>query len=123
MGYYRDLREYLDALECAGKLRCVHREINKDAELHPLVKWQFRGLDEDQRTGFLFENLTDLAGRRYEARVASAVLAPSREVYGLGLQCPPDQIFERWQEAYRNPIEPRLVPDGPCQEVVLQGAE
>src|SRR5919202_371337 len=97
MGYYRDLREYLDALECAGKLRCVHREINKDTELHPLVKWQFRGLDEDQRTGWLFDNLTDLAGRHYEARVASAVLAPSRSVYAMGLQCRPEEIWERWE--------------------------
>src|SRR4051794_11022405 len=68
-----------------GKLRRVQREINKDTELHPLVKWQFRGLDEEQRTGWLFDNLTDLAGRRYEARVASAVLAPSRSVYAMGL--------------------------------------
>jgi UbiD family decarboxylase len=121
MAYYADLREYLDALEGAGKLRCVHREINKDTELHPLVKWQFRGLDEDQRTGWLFDNLTDLAGRRYEARVASAVLAPSRSVYAMGLQCRPDEIWERWQEAYRNPIEPRLVDTGPVKEVILKG--
>jgi UbiD family decarboxylase len=121
MGYYCDLREYLDTLDRAGKLRRIERLINKDTELHPLVKWQFRGLDADQRTGFLFENLTDLAGRRYDARVASAVLAPSREVYALGLQCKPEDIFERWQEAYRNPIEPRLVSSGSCKEVILKG--
>src|SRR5919198_946933 len=121
MGYYRDLRDYLEALESAGKLRRISRLINKDTELHPLVKWQFRGLPADQRTGFLFENLTDLAGRRYDARVASAVLAPSREVYAMGLRSKPDEIFERWQEAYRTPNEPRLAPTGPCKEVILQG--
>src|SRR5215208_3462799 len=101
MAYYRDLREYLDVLEQHGKLRCIHRPINKDTELHPLVKWQFRGLDEPQRTGWLFDHLTDLQGREYQARVASAVMAPSREVYALGLQCQPTEIWERWQEAYR----------------------
>jgi len=123
MGYYRDLREYLATLEAHGKLRRIQRLINKDTELHPLVRWQFRGLDEAQRTGWLFEQLTDLAGRRYEARVASAVMAPSREVYALGLQCRPEEIWDRWQEAYRHPIEPRVVPDGPCQEVILRGAD
>ena len=123
MGYYCDLRDYLAVLEGAGKLRRISRLINKDTELHPLVKWQFRGLAADQRTGFLFENLTDLAGRHYDARVASAVLAPSREVYALGLQCKPEEIFERWQEAYRSPIEPRLVSSGPCKEVILQGED
>ncbi len=123
MGYYCDLRDYLAVLEGAGKLRRISRLINKDTELHPLVKWQFRGLAADQRTGFLFENLTDLVGRHYDARVASAVLAPSREVYALGLQCKPEEIFERWQEAYRSPIEPRLVSSGPCKEVILQGED
>jgi 3-polyprenyl-4-hydroxybenzoate decarboxylase len=61
VGYYRDLREYLQVLNEAGKLRVVREQINKDTELHPLVRWQFRGLEESQRTGWLFENLTDLA--------------------------------------------------------------
>ncbi|MBI4484311.1 MAG: UbiD family decarboxylase [Acidobacteria bacterium] len=121
MGYYRDLREYLAALEQAGKLRVVRRQINKDTELHPLVKWQFRGLEEADRTGFLFENLTDLAGRAYEGKVATSILAPSREVYALGLQCGPGEIWERWQQAYRAPIEPRLVASGPVKEVIHKG--
>jgi 3-polyprenyl-4-hydroxybenzoate decarboxylase len=44
--YYRDVREHLKALEERGKLVRVKREINKDTELMPLVRWQFRGLDE-----------------------------------------------------------------------------
>jgi len=43
--YYRDFREHLHALEERGKLIHVNREINKDTELMPLVRWQFRGLD------------------------------------------------------------------------------
>ncbi|MBI2934336.1 MAG: hypothetical protein HYY29_02075 [Chloroflexi bacterium] len=41
MAYYRDLREYLEFLDKAGKLRRVSRPINKDTELHPLVRWQY----------------------------------------------------------------------------------
>lgn len=123
MGYYRDMREYLAVLEQHGKLRRIAREINKDTELHPLVKWQFRGLDESERTGWLFEKLCGLNGRQFDGRVASAVMAPSREVYALGIQCQPDEIWQRWQDAYQKPIEPRVVSSGPCKEVILQGEE
>ena len=50
--YYRDVREHIKALEERGKLVRVKREINKDTELMPLVRWQFRGLDEEQRKAF-----------------------------------------------------------------------
>lgn len=70
MVYYQDLREYLSALEKRGKLFRVSRLINKDTELHLLVRWQFRGLEEPERRGWLFENLSDLARRRYDGRVA-----------------------------------------------------
>jgi 3-polyprenyl-4-hydroxybenzoate decarboxylase len=51
VAYYRDLREYLDRLEQAGKLRRIAEPIDKERELHPLVRWQYRGLDEAERFG------------------------------------------------------------------------
>ena len=35
--------DHLNKLDQAGLLRKVARPINKDTELHPLVRWQFRG--------------------------------------------------------------------------------
>ena len=49
MAYYKDLREHIKTLEEKGKLIRVKRQINKDTELHPLVRWQFRGLPERDR--------------------------------------------------------------------------
>ena len=40
---YRDLHEHLAALDAAGLLVTVDRPICKDTEMHPLVRWQFRG--------------------------------------------------------------------------------
>lgn len=40
---YRDLHEHLAELDKLGLLVTVDRPINKDTELHPLVRWQFRG--------------------------------------------------------------------------------
>jgi hypothetical protein len=45
-----DFQEHLAALEAQGLLVRVDRPIDKDSELHPLVRWQFQGgLAEDQR--------------------------------------------------------------------------
>ena len=76
----QDLRTHLDNLERAGKLVRVKRRINKDTELMPLVRWQFRGLLESQRKGFLFENVSDAKGNPLEGGVAVGIYAASTEV-------------------------------------------
>ena len=121
MPYYKDIREYLQALDAAGLLRTVSRPINKDTELHPLVRWQFRGLAEAQRTGFLFENVTGVKGEKYNCRVASSIMAASREVYALGMKCPVDKIHETWRRAYQKPIQPVMVKTGPVKEEIHKG--
>jgi 4-hydroxy-3-polyprenylbenzoate decarboxylase len=117
----RDLRAHIDVLRRAGKLVRVTRPINKDTELHPLVRWQFRGLTEDKRRAFLFEHVTDQRGRRFTIPVVVGALAGSEEIYALGLGCTPDGIFERWERALAAPIAPTIVESGPAQEVVHQG--
>src|ERR1051326_5855557 len=65
-----DFQEHLARLEGEGLLVRVERPINKDTELHPLVRWQFQGgLSEDERRAFLFTNVTDSDGRRYDVPV------------------------------------------------------
>jgi hypothetical protein len=49
MAYYKDVREYLQALENNDKLVRIKQPINKDTELHPLVRLQYRGLAEADR--------------------------------------------------------------------------
>jgi len=70
MDYYEDLREYLQALEDTGQLIRIKRQINKDTELMPLVRLQYRGLPEEQRKAFVFENMVDVRGREYHTPVA-----------------------------------------------------
>ena len=79
--YYRDVREHLKALEERGKLVRIKREINKDTELMPLVRWQFRGLAESQRQAFLFENVVDVTGKCYDIPVVVGAFGASRAVY------------------------------------------
>ena len=64
MAYYRDVLEHIKALEANDKLTRIKREINKDTELMPLVRWQFRGLDEEKRKAFLLWKRQRKSGRR-----------------------------------------------------------
>ena len=107
--YWPTLGQYVEGLEQAGKLVRVTVPINKDTELHPLVRLQFRGLPESQRKAFLFENVTDAKGRKYDIPVAVGVLAANREIYRIGIGCRLDEIDQRWVKAAQNPIPPRIV--------------
>jgi 4-hydroxy-3-polyprenylbenzoate decarboxylase len=118
---HKDLRELVDALEKKGKLVRVRREINKDTELMPLVRWQYRGLPEKERKAFLFENVVDSRGRKYDASVGVALIGASTEVYAIGLLCKPEEIREKWIKALENPIEPKIVDSGPVKEEIHVG--
>ena len=119
---YPDLRDHLRALDKAGLLVTVDRAINKDTEMHPLVRWQFRGgIEEKDRKAFLFTNVVDSKKRKYDIPVAVGVLAANREIYRIGIGCRLDEIDARWVEAARHPIPPRLVENAPCHEIVITG--
>ncbi|OGA58704.1 MAG: hypothetical protein A3G81_12340 [Betaproteobacteria bacterium RIFCSPLOWO2_12_FULL_65_14] len=121
MAYYKDIREYLEVLDKNGKLRRIHRLINKDTELSPLVRLQFVGLPEEQRTAFMFDNITDVKGKRYSGSVVLGALGGSEQIYALGMMCRPEEIQEKRAQAERNPITPKLVEYGPVHEEVHMG--
>jgi UbiD family decarboxylase len=119
-----DFQEHLARLEAAGLLLRIEREINKDTELHPLVRWQFQGgLHEDERRAFLFTNVTDSEGRHYDVPVAIGALAASARIYAVGMGRPAEEIGDAWMQAIANPIAPIEVTSAPCQEVVIKGDE
>jgi UbiD family decarboxylase len=121
--YYKDLREYIEELEGRKLLWRIKTPINKETELMPLVRWQFRGLEEEQRRAFLFENVTSLNGRRYEIPVLVGALGSSTEIYTAAMRCNPDQIIERWDQAQKNPIPAKIVASGPVQEEIHTGKD
>jgi 4-hydroxy-3-polyprenylbenzoate decarboxylase len=116
-----DLREHLAALEKKGLLRTIRVPVNKDTELHPLVRWQFRGLEESQRTAFLFDNVTDARGRSYSMPVVVGALAGSQEIYETSIGLPQEAIDGAWKRALANPLPPEPVASGPVQDVVHTG--
>jgi len=123
-GKYRDVREYLEELDRRGLLRRVSRTTNKDTEVLPLVRWQFRGLEPEQRTGWLFENLTDSRQRSFDAQMAVAIVGASPQVYAAAMGVDsPDEIAAKWLECLENPIPPVTVAaaDAPIKENIITG--
>src|SRR6266851_6785262 len=97
---YPDLHEHVLALAQAGLLTVVDEPINKDTEMHPLVRWQYRGgIPEAERKAFLFTQPTDCKGRRYDMSVLVAGLAASRDVYRVGVGKPLGEIGHAWVKA------------------------
>ncbi|HZD66093.1 MAG TPA: UbiD family decarboxylase [Acidimicrobiales bacterium] len=121
---YRDLRGHIEALRDQGLLITVDRAIDKDTELHPLVRWQYRGgVPEADRRAFLFTNVVDARGRSYQNPVLVGALAATPAVYAVGLDTPLDDVGARWARALAAPVDPVVVDGGPVQEVVHEGGE
>lgn len=120
---YSDLHEHLEALKKEGLLLTVDRPVDKDTELHPLVRWQYvGGIEEHERRAFLFTNVVDGRGRKYGFPVVVGAYAGNRAIYGVGMRAPLVEIQERWDRAIANPVPPRVVESAPCQDVVIEGA-
>ncbi len=119
---YNDLREYVGALEAAGLLKRVADEVDKDWEIAALCRLAFTKLPSETRPALLFENV-----KGFDCPVVAGVLGASRRIYamGLGIDEVGDGILAAisncWSRAIKNPVEPRLVPTGPCKENILTG--
>jgi UbiD family decarboxylase len=119
---YADLHEHLEELKKRGLLLTVDRPIDKDAVLHPLVRWQYvGGIEEHERRAFLFTNVVDGRGRKYKFPVVVGAYAGNRAIYCVGMGAAPEEVQPKWDHAITNPLAPRVVEKAPCQEVVIEG--
>jgi UbiD family decarboxylase len=119
-----DFQTHLAELVARGLVIRVDQPINKDTELHPLVRCQFLGgIPEEDRRAFLFTNVVDSRGRRYDIPVVVGALAASPKIYAAGMGCAVEEIGAAWARAISNPIAPVLVKSPACQEIVIQGDE
>ena len=117
-----DLQEHIQRLEKKGLLQKINRKIDKDSELHPLVRWQFQGgIPSEDRKAFLFNDVTDAKGKTFDMPVVVGALAANPEIYAAGLGVKVCEIGDVWNRAMENPIQPVSVDNAPCQEVVMTG--
>lgn len=116
---YRDLRDYLTALEKRGKLKRVMKEVDKDWEIAAVCRQLFKKIPPQQRPALVFENV-----KGFNIPVVAGVLGASRDIYAIGLEADSvEGINRKWEHALSNPIPPRLVNTGPCKENILHGID
>src|SRR3954464_5729749 len=102
-----DFQEHLADLEAQGLLVRIDRAINKDTELHPVVRWQFvGGVPEEDRRAFMFTNVVDAKGRRYDIPVVFGPLAAPPRIYAAGMGRSVEDIGKTWVNAVNKPIAP-----------------
>lgn len=119
---YPDLHDHIEALRRADLLVEVDRVVDKDREMHPLVRWQFvGGLKESERKAFLFNNVVDGKGRAFDMPVLVCGMAANRDIYATGMNCSLEEVADKWQQAIAHPIDPVEVTDAACHEVVETG--
>src|SRR5258707_6623000 len=119
-----DLQQHIADLEAKGLLTRIDHPVNKDTELHPLVRLQFiGGIPESERRAFLFTNVVDSTGRHYDMPVVVGSIAASAKVYSMGLRRPVEEIGQAWIDAIAKPIAPVRTNAPRCQEVVIKGDE
>src|ERR1700722_17374716 len=117
-----DLQEHLADLEAKGLLVRIDHPVDKDTELHPLVRLQFiGGIPESERRAFLFTNVVDGSGRRYDMPVVVGAIAAAAEIYSLGVRRETAEIGAAWLAAIANPVPPVRVASPRCQDVVITG--
>src|ERR1700724_1184421 len=116
-----DFQDHLADLEAAGLVTRIDTPINKDTELHPLVRWQFvGGVPEAKRRAFVFTNVTDAKGRKYDIPVVVGALSASPEIYAIGMGRKVEEIGEAWLAAINHPIAMFI---GPPPGVVCPGPQ
>ena len=109
-----DLRQFLRVLESKEELHKIRTEVDPKHELGAICKIQN---ERPNTPALLFENV-----RGNRMPVVGQLLASDRRV-ALALNLSQENVFEETVKRASHPIKPRLVPQGPCQEVVFEGAD
>lgn len=100
-----DLREFLAKLKGHGFLREIEEPASPNLEMARIIA-------AHQEEVLLFKNIPG-----YEGEVVSG-LCSRRELMALALGVNPQELIKTLAKAMENPVEPALVENAPCQEVV-----
>ena len=108
---FSDMRQFLNYLGEMGHLVRVEKEVETRYEIAAYI----RKTSDQQGPGLLFENV-----KGHDMQVAGGLFATIQGA-AHALQCGVDEISKTMIDGIQNPIAPRMVDSGPCQEVVYDG--
>jgi UbiD family decarboxylase len=109
-----DLRQFLRLLESEGELQKIGAEVDLKHELGAICKIHN---ERPNSPALLFENV-----KGHTIPVVGQLLATDRRV-ALALGLEQEKAFDETVVRASKPLKPRVLPQGPCQEVVFEGAD
>lgn len=114
---YKDLRQFMQALETTGDILKVGQEVDWDLEAGAINRWFY----EQAGPAVHFEKLKD-----YESgySIFAGSLGTYRRV-AIAMGLPPEtsirDLYHEYERRLHNPIDPIIVSTGPCKENILLG--
>ncbi|MEC7490897.1 MAG: UbiD family decarboxylase [Pseudomonadota bacterium] len=103
----KSFRDFLTDLEKAGEISRIAKTVDPR---------DMSGLASQNENATIFESIEGYPNWQ----VATALLS-SRKRLAITLDCPEDHIAQTFETASARTIEPELVSDAPCQEVIIEG--
>jgi len=110
---FSDLREYVDRLEKEGELARVRKEVDPKYEVGAICKTAH----EKGRKALFFERV-----RGSSMPVITELLSSFKRV-AMALETGETDLFKEVTERTKTLIEPEIVKDGPCKEIILKGKD
>ncbi|EFK07621.1 putative phenylphosphate carboxylase, alpha subunit [delta proteobacterium NaphS2] len=113
---FRDLREFIDALEKEKELVKVKQEVDWNLEAGAIIRRAY----EMEEKATLFEKVKDAPGVRMMGGPCGTY---SRMSVAMGMKAdtPVEELAKEFDKRIENPIKPMLVSDGPCKENIIKG--
>ncbi len=113
---YTNLRQFIEALERAGRLKHVTAEVDRSWEIACVARWVIESVPAGEQFAIQFDNV-----KGFQDPVVVGLYS-SRDLYATALETAPECILDRWGAALQHPIEPRTTTSGPVKEIVRAGA-
>lgn len=114
---YRDLRAFLERLEGEGELLRVEAEVDLTYEIGAVCRLALDRGGTERNKALYFSR------PKGSPHPLVVNLLSTRKRFCLALECNPDEVHREWIRRTQSSIEPRIVKDGPCKEVVRVGKE
>lgn len=111
---FRNVSEFIQALDKTGDILHIKNEVDWDLELGAIGRRAY----ERSGPAILFENIKDYPGHR----IFSGMLGTFRRVaisFGMAPDTPVKDIYAEYAQRIANPIKPKIVSSGYCQENVI----
>jgi len=108
---FSDLREFVNKLDDAGELARVRKEVDPKYEVGAICKT----IHDKGRQALFFEKV-----RGCSMPVATELLGTFKRI-AIAIDADEKDLFTEVMERTKGSIEPTIVSDGPCKEIILKG--